>query len=84
MVKTDTDFSKIFAEPKVGTWLIYATYIPAFMGDNPKKFVRTYAVREPFNRENEMHVDLINLEADPFVSDITIAKVYKEHKNVHR
>lgn len=82
MVRTDEDFLKVFKDPSVDTFIMYATYIPAYIGDKPRQFIRKYAASEPF--ENNMRADLINLEADPFVSDIAIAKVYKEHKNVHR
>ena len=82
MVSTGTDFAKLFKDPDVDTFIMYATYIPAYMGERPKQFIRKYVTSDPF--ENIMRADLINLESDVFVSDITIAKIYKEHKNVHR
>ena len=84
MVKTDTDFSKLFKEPDVQTYIMIARYIPSYMGQYPHPFMKRYNVRDPFSMENEMRPDLINLEADPFVRDITITKVYKEHRDIHR
>jgi len=77
-MQVQKDVFNNFSLPKSPEFMLVATFIPAYMGADNPTHVGFY------HKIEDMREDVEKLERGSNVSDIYIAHVVKEHRNVHR
>ena len=77
-MKAEKDVFSNFTLPKGAKFMVYANYIPGYMGQQMPTFIRFYHTPE------DARGDIEKLEKDGSVNAIYIAHVIKEHLNAHR